>query len=106
MGRGKLTKEERTILKANPYVVDVNENRIIYSTEFKKRFMEEYNEGKAPSMIFRDAGFDTQILGSKRIERACARWKESYRAGSLGDYDEMYLKGVRSAKQNRRNGSE
>ena len=30
-----------------------------------------------------------KVLGSKRIERACARWKESYEAGTLG---------VRSAK--------
>ena len=26
------------------------------------------------------------MLGSKRIERACARWKESYQSGTLGAY--------------------
>lgn len=46
-------------------------------------------QGKKPTAIFRDAGFDVKALGSKRIERACARWKESYEAGTLG---------VRSAK--------
>ena len=46
-------------------------------------------QGKKPTAIFRDAGFDVKVLGSKRIERACARWKESYEAGTLG---------VRSAK--------
>lgn len=46
-------------------------------------------QGKKPTAIFKDAGFDVKVLGSKRIERACARWKESYEAGTLG---------VRSAK--------
>ena len=85
MGRGNFTKEEMEILLRNPYVSDVNEKSISYSTEFKFLFMEEYIEGKRPTQIFRDAGFDIRILGSKRIERACARWKESYQSGTLGE---------------------
>ena len=86
MGRGRLTDEEVGILKMNPYVVDVDKNRIVYSNDFKRLFMQEYLEGKGPTQIFRDAGFDPAILGSKRIERSCARWKESFAAGSLGAY--------------------
>lgn len=91
MGRGRLTDQEKEILNSNPYVVKVNGNNIIYSTEFKKKFMEEYLSGKGPTAIFKDAGFDVKILGSKRIERASARWKESYAAGSLGDYDNLFI---------------
>lgn len=87
MGRGRLTEKEIEILERSPFVVSVNGNRIVYSTEFKYMFMEEYNKGKRPSDIFKEAGFDIKILGSKRIERAAARWKESYAAGSLGMYD-------------------
>lgn len=83
MGRGKLTEEEIEVLRSNPYVLDVNEHRILYSDDFKKLFMKEYQDGKKPTQIFRDAGFDPKMLGSKRIERACARWKESYASGSL-----------------------
>ena len=90
MGRGRLTKEEVRILKENPYVLDVNENRIVFPDDFKLLFMKEYIEGKGPTQIFRDAGFDPVILGSKRIERSCARWKESYAAGSLGMYKYKY----------------
>lgn len=89
MGRGKLTKQEQEILEKNPFVTNVSQNRITYATEFKLRFMEEYMDGKRPTAIFRGAGFDPKILGSKRIERACARWKESYQAGSLGSYDQQ-----------------
>lgn len=84
MGRGKLTIEEQRILKENKYVLDVNEAAIIYTNEFKFHFMKEYLKGEKPTKIFADAGFDVKMLGSKRIERATARWKESYQAGSLG----------------------
>lgn len=83
MGRGKLTKEEVEILKENPYVKDVNENRVMYTEEFKHRFINEYFNGKAPTAIFIEAGFDVRILGSKRIERASARWREANASGNL-----------------------
>ena len=86
MARGRLVKEEIEILKKNPYVQDVSETRIIYTNAFKFRFMKEYMDGKKPKVIFEDAGFDAGILGSKRIERAAHRWRESYAAGSLGAY--------------------
>ena len=89
MGRGNLNEEEIRTLRENPYVVDVNERGVSYSKDFKFLFIKEYMHGKKPTAIFRDAGFDVKALGSKRIERACARWKESYEAGTLG---------VRSAK--------
>lgn len=89
MGRGNLNEEEIRTLRENPYVVDVNERGVSYSKDFKFLFIKEYMQGKKPTAIFRDAGFDVKALGSKRIERACARWKESYEAGTLG---------VRSAK--------
>ncbi len=84
MGRGKLTKEEVEYLMDNPNVLEVNEKRIVYTDAFKHYFMQEYLAGKKPTCIFREAGFDTGILGSKRIERSACRWKEAYYAGSLG----------------------
>ena len=46
--------------------------------------MREYLEtGKGPTQIFREAGFDTDLLGPKRIERAAAHWREAYSAGRL-----------------------
>lgn len=84
MGRGRFTEEEMDRLLQNPYVTDVNRTSISYSREFKQLFMGEYTAGRRPVQIFRDAGFDIDMLGSKRIERACARWKESYESGTLG----------------------
>jgi len=88
MARGRLSEEEVKILKQNPNVSDVEETRIIYTNEFKFLFMKEYLKGKKPTQIFKDAGFDPKMLGSKRIERAAHRWRESYAAGSLGSYQD------------------
>ena len=83
MGRGKLTRKEIEELRENPYVVSVDADRIKYSDEFKRMFIWKYINGERPGAIFRSAGFDTNALGSKRVERACARWKELYCSGAL-----------------------
>ena len=84
MGRGKLTNEEIAVICKNPNIKGVGDGRILYKKEFKRHFMKEYLEaGKGPTQIFREAGFDTDLLGPKRIERAAAHWREAYSAGRL-----------------------
>ena len=85
MGRGILTTEEIAELKLNHYVEDVRGSRIVYSDEFKQLFVREYFSGKKPRTIFREAGFNVNVLGSKRIERCSARWREANASGSLGE---------------------
>jgi len=84
MGRGMLTGDEIRNLMENPYVEAINGSRIVYSEEFKQLFVKEYFEGKKPMRIFQDAGFDVKVLGSKRIERCSARWREANASGTLG----------------------
>ena len=84
MGRGALSGDEIRILMQNPYVEAVNGSRIVYSEEFKELFIKEYFSGKKPMRIFQDAGFDVKVLGSKRIERCSARWREANASGTLG----------------------
>lgn len=86
MGQGKLTEKEVQLLCENPYVKAVSNDRIRYTEEFKILFMQEYIEGKkGPTQIFREAGFDTKVLGAKRIERAAAHWRKAYGTGTLAD---------------------
>ena len=56
MARGMLSSAEMDVLKKNPYVEDVNRQRILYTYEFKRFFMEQYLAGKRPVDIFRQAG--------------------------------------------------
>ncbi len=102
MARGKLSQEEIVQLNNNPYVIYAEEKRIVYSNDFKFLFINQLQAGKRPSQIFADAGFDTNVLGSKRIERAAARWKESYAAGSLGNYDDSHLRKIHAENESKR----
>lgn len=81
MARGGFTEQELEALNNNKYVLYAENNKIAYSNEFKHLFIKELISGKRPKEIFAEAGFDVNALGSKRIERATARWKESYYAG-------------------------
>lgn len=102
MGRGKLTNEEIAVICLNPNVKGVGKGRILYTKDFKRHFMREYLEtGKGPTQIFREAGFDTDLLGPKRIERAAAHWREAYNAGRLvldSDIQEASFKNSHAAQ--------
>lgn len=92
MGRGSFTLAELHDLETNPNVIRVSDNRIIYTRAFKVHFVDEYRKGKKPTQIFREAGFDTKVLGSKRIERAAANWKETYLKNTLRlEMDEQFV---------------
>lgn len=83
MKKSNFTPEEVQGLKENPNVLSVSDNRITYTRAFKVHFVDEYRKGKKPTQIFREAGFDTKVLGPKRIERAAANWKETYVKNTL-----------------------
>lgn len=75
----EFTDSEIRYLRSLRAVDTVTPTRIIYSSEFKKRFLREYLNGKSPSAIFRDAGLPNVIVGMKRIERCTARWAKDER---------------------------
>lgn len=79
------TEEQINALRNNEYVEAATSRRITYTLEFKKKFVEEYRQGKGPRQIFKDAGFDVDALGYKRIERASDRWRTDNNNGRLGD---------------------
>lgn len=74
----RLSEEQMAQLEKNPFVIKVTSEKIFYSEEFKRHFVAEYDSGKKPTEIFREAGFDPRMLGAKRIERASARWKKTF----------------------------
>ena len=78
MARKGFTKEQLKKLQGNPNVLSASEKRIVYTTEFKEKFIEEYKKGMGPREIFIKAGFDVEALGYKRIERASDRWRLAY----------------------------
>lgn len=68
-------EEQQKQLRANHWVKSVTEKSISFTEDFKVYFINEYNLGKRPKQIFKDAGFDINMLGDKRIEQCTARYK-------------------------------
>jgi len=68
-------EEQQKQLRANHWVKSVTEKSISFTEDFKIYFINEYNLGKLPKQIFKDAGFDINMLGDKRIEQCTARYK-------------------------------
>ena len=66
MGVNKFTVEQIEKLKENPYVESVTDKYINYSEIFKELFWNDYQNGMAPSAIFKKYGFNPGILGAKR----------------------------------------
>ena len=107
MARGGFTEKEIEALKNNKYVVYVGNNKVVYSNEFKFHFIEEEQKTKKlPRQIFAEAGFDVVALGGKRIERCAARWRESYAAGTLGNYEDSQVRKLNASNAKKERASQ
>ena len=76
MGKNYFTEEQVVKLRKNIYVKNVTEKSITYTDEFKLHFINEYNLGKQPNQIFKEADFDVYVLGEERIKSASRRFKK------------------------------
>ncbi|MGL5714437.1 MAG: IS3 family transposase [Paraclostridium sp.] len=91
MSRIKFTDKNVLELAKNIYVKNISNKSITYTNEFKIHFIAEYNNGKTPRQIFDEAGFNIDIIGTKRIECASSRWRKAYeKSGVLGLDDSRF----------------
>lgn len=75
----KFTEKEMKDLLSNPYVASVGSTMITYTDEFKRIFIAEDNSEKTPREIFKEHGFDVDLLGGSRIRKAAYRWRKAYK---------------------------
>lgn len=75
MKNGKFTLEEQEYLVGLDAVEAVTPQCIYYTHTFKRYFIQAYKQGLSPKDIFEQAGLSPALIGYRRIERACARWK-------------------------------
>lgn len=100
MSKKLFTNEEIELLSSNKYVKNISPKAITYTDEFKLLFIAERSNGKLPINIFRDAGFDVDIIGNHRIWCASKRWRNSYiKSGELGLRDTRKLNSGRPLKR-------
>lgn len=88
MSKKHFTDKEIKNLANNPYVKSVSPKGITYSDDFKRIFIAESEKGKLPRQIFEENGFDVEVLGIVRVNRAAYRWRVDYNeSGVLGLQD-------------------
>lgn len=72
-------------LEKNPNIVRVSERSITYHPDFKYKAVREYQNGKIPSQIFIEHGFNLELIGKQQPKRCLQRWRETYeKFGDLG----------------------
>ncbi len=78
------TGEEVKILEENKYTSFVSNSSIRFTLEFKEMFMERKQQGITARRIFKEAGYDVDILGTSRIKNLSKRIpKEASAPGGL-----------------------
>jgi len=65
--RKTFTPEEVALLRGNKYVKNATIKTMALTKEGKQRFWEEYRQGKFVGAILAGMGFDTEMLGSRRM---------------------------------------
>ena len=83
----KYTKKQIKELKQNPYTLQVNEQRIFFTIEFKKVFWNKYQAGMSPRAIFKELNYNLENFGQKQIDSIVQRIKKE---ASEGEFTEGY----------------
>lgn len=71
------TPKQKEALAANPFTLSVNDYQIRFTIEFKKYLLAEREKNGTPwKVIFQKAGYDPEILGTKRMEAIIRRIRD------------------------------
>jgi len=78
------TNKQIQELLNNENVIKCSETNITYTKKFKiKSVKRYYDDGYSPSMIFKEAGFDLDVIGHSKPKECLNRWRRIY--NSLGE---------------------
>jgi len=72
----KYTKKQIKELKENPYTLQIDEQRIFFTIEFKKIFWRKYQAGMSPRTIFKELNYNLAYFGQKKIDSIVQRVKK------------------------------
>lgn len=80
MGQRIFTKQQIEELLKNENVAKCSDKTIGFSKAFKIKAVKLYHEqGLSPMEIFKQAGFDLNIIGKKKPKGCMERWNKVYR---------------------------
>ena len=87
-------EHQRRQLESNLNVASVSDRAIQYNAEFKIRAVKENLDGKGPSQIFIENGFDLGVIGANKAKSSLSRWRNTYNTyGNQGFLEERRGKG-------------
>ena len=82
MSKRIFTREQIEEFLKNPNVSKCSEKAISYDKNFKVKAVRLYNEqGLNPQDIFRQAGFDLNVIGRKKPKSLMRDWNDIFRSG-------------------------
>lgn len=93
----QFTQEQIEILLKNPNVESISSNTIRFTSEFKELAMQKDKEGIPALQIFKDAGFDLDILGKETPKTSIRNWRN--REKTLNKSNTKYL--AKEVKKNK-----
>ena len=79
--RRKFTTEEVEILQQNPYTYTVTVNEIHFTAAFREYVWKRYQTGDSVLSIFRDAGYDPEMLGRSRLDGFLSKLRSDVKNG-------------------------
>jgi hypothetical protein len=83
MSKKNFSNKDVMKLSKNKYVLKVSEKAITYTNDFKIHFIAEYSKGKSSRLIFHEAGFDTNVVGKRRIDSFSNRWRTAFKENGV-----------------------
>ena len=78
MSKRIFNKEQIKSLLRNPNISHCSEKSISYKKDFKILAIKEWRKGLPAQEIFRQAGFNTNIIGKKTPKECLFRWRKIY----------------------------
>ncbi|QAS56265.1 IS3-like element ISBsp3 family transposase [Lysinibacillus sphaericus] len=66
-------------IEANRFVASVSDRSIQYTAEYKIFAVKENLAGKGPVQIFKENGFDLEVIGVEKARSSIKRWRASFK---------------------------
>ena len=79
MSRRTFTQEQINEMLKNTNVSYCSDRSITYTKQFKLLAVRLYEQGLTSSEIFRQAGFDLDLVGRRQPKECLSRWKKLFR---------------------------
>jgi hypothetical protein len=88
MSKRIFSSEELIELRKKPNVASVSERSITYALRFKEHAVKQYEVGMSSSDIFKQAGFNLNMIGRKQPKYCLLRWRRQVKeSGPIGLID-------------------